>query len=448
MALLTPLNDLDSNLHLDYIRAIQELGTIPSYHPHLYQSAASKVPFPYPIGYHLAMALFPHSVPLYKAMGVIFAAASLVLVLKLNELLGFKKNLGVIIPLALALSFSNFTITPHPDMFALMLVLLSTFFTLKYILDGNYHYLAIAITSGFYAAFTREIALLTLFFVWITLFIKYRRRKGRLFLIIIPTLLLTGMGYWITNCIIKGTSIFYPILGVKDSFAYEWYTNHVSFWSILSHERWLQSLWVIGATFSVYIPLFFTKPRDRTLAFIFGCQIVFIFLIMPSSAGIDRYVMFTLPFLAIAWGNVFQNSENWLYIFIIGMLIVYPAQGVYLEKRIPDDFSKVTRHIDQNDFVLEREQAQIAYRTRCQAGWTSLFWSGDLFRTFQDPEKLENFIKKHGVTHISINKKLIIPADSPMIGKNAVGFPRDWVNEVKDIGSKIIETEHYMLYKV
>ena len=148
VALLTTLNDLDSNLHLDYVRGIQESGKIPVYHPHLYRSNATQVPFPYPIGYHLVMAALPHWVSLYKVLGVVFAGASLILVIKLHKLLGFVGNLTVITPLVLSLSFSRFTIVPHPDMLALTLVLLSVYGTLKYALGGKSIHAALAIGSG------------------------------------------------------------------------------------------------------------------------------------------------------------------------------------------------------------------------------------------------------------------------------------------------------------
>jgi len=158
--------------------------------------------------------------------------------------------------------------------------------------------------------------------------------------------------------------------------------------------------------------------------------------------------MFTLPFLAIAYGNVFKNFRRWLPILLVGIIIIYPAQGYILEKEVPDDFDDIARHLGQNDFVLTREQAQLAYRVGCRAGWTSLFWSGDLYDTFDNVERLENFIMEHGVTHVLVDKELIIAADSPMIGNEAVGYPRDWVNKVDDIGLKIDETEHYILYEM
>ena len=448
VALSTSLNHLDSNIHLDYVREIQDTGSISIYHPHIYKSDASLVPFPYPIGYHLAMAAFPHWIPLYKILGVVFAAVSLVLVIKLHEMLGFGKNLAVVVPLVLALSFSRFTITPHPDMFALMLVLLSVYATIKYASGGKLGYAALAIGTGAYACMAREIALVTLFFAWLVLWLKYAKQRKRLFQTILPIVFLVGLGYYWVNCAVRGVSLLYPLQGAVDSQAYGWYSSHVSFWNVLAHGYWLQVLGAVIGAFSIFLLLFFTKPQDRTLALAFGCQSILIFILMPSTAGLDRYVLFTLPFLAIAYGNVFKNPKRWLPVLLVGAVILYPAQGVYLESQIPDDFDGIIQHLDQNDFVLAREQAQLAYRVGCRAGWTSLFWSGDLFDTFDNVELLENFITEHGVTHVLINKGLIIAADSPMIGTDAVGYPRDWVNKVDNIGLKVDETEHYILYKV
>lgn len=448
VALHTSLNHLDSNLHLDYVRGIQVLGEIPVYHPHIYQSDVVQVPFPYPIGYHLAMAALPHWVPVYKVLGVVFAAVSLILVIKLHKLLEFKENLAVIIPLVLSLSFSRFTITPHPDMFALMLVLLSVYATLRYFLEGKSVYAALAVGSGFYAGVTREIALMTLLFAWLVLWIKYRDRHRKLLQLIIPIILLTGLGYYSINSVMRGESLLYPLQGATDPQAYQWYSSHVSFWTVLLNGYWLQALGAVIAAFSVFIPLILTKPQDRILALVFGCQIVLIFVLMPSTAGLDRYVMFTLPFLAIAYGNVFKNFKRLLPILLVGIMIIYPAQGYILEKEVPDDFNDIIRHIGKNDFVLAKEQGQLAYRVECRAGWTSLFWSGDLYNTFDNVELLENFIMEHGVTHVLIDKRLVIAADSPMIGNDAVGYPRDWVNKVDNIGLKIDETEHYILYEM
>lgn len=448
VALLTNLNDLDSNLHLDYVRGIQESGEILIYHPHLYQSDVVQVPFPYPIGYHLAMAALPHWVSIYKVLGVVFAGATLILVIKLHKLLGFGGNLTVITPLVLSLSFSRFTIIPHPDMFALMLVLLSVYGTLRYSIEGKSVYAALAIGSGFYACMTREIALMTLLFAWFVLLIKFNKQRKRLFQILVPIVLLIGLGYYLVNPVLRGTPLFYPIWGAPDPQAYGWYMSHLSFWNILVHGYLLQAFGMIAVTFTLFILLFLTKPQDRTLALVFGSQIILIFILMPSVAGLARYVMFTLPFLAIAYGNIFKNHKRWLPILIVGILIVYPAQGLHLNMRIPDDFDDIARHLDQNDFVLTREQAQLAYRVGCRAGWTSLFWSGDLYDSFDDVERLENFITEHGVTHVLVDKRLIIAADSPMIGNDAVGYPQDWVNKVDNIGLKIDETEHYILYEM
>lgn len=448
VAIFTSLNHLDSNLHLDYVRGIQESGEIPVYHPHIWQSDVVQVPFPYPIGYHLAMAALPHWIPVYKVLGVVFAAVSLILVIKLHKLFGFKKNLAVITPLVLSLSFARFTITPHPDMFALMLVLLSVYATLRYVLEGKSVYAALAVGSGFYAVMTREIALMTLLFAWLVLWMKYRDRHRKLLQLIIPIVLLTGLGYYSVNSVMRGESLLYPLQGATDSQAYQWYSGHVSFWTILVNGYWLQALGAVIAAFSVFILLPLTKPQDRILALVFGCQIILIFVLMPSTAGLDRYVMFTLPFLAIAYGNVFKNFRRWLPILLVGIIIIYPAQGYILEKEVPDDFDDIARHLGQNDFVLTREQAQLAYRVGCRAGWTSLFWSGDLYDTFDNVERLENFIMEHGVTHVLVDKERIIAADSPMIGNEAVGYPRDWVNKVDDIGLKIDETEHYILYEM
>ena len=448
VALLTGLNDLDSNLHLDYVREIQKSGTIPVYHPHLYHSNIARVPLPYPIGYHLAMAALPHWVSLYKILGVVFATISLVLVIKLHQLLNFGRGWAVITPLVLALSFSRFTIVPHPDMFALTLVLLSVYGTLRYFLEGKFVYAALAIGSGFYASTTREIALMTLLFAWIALWIKYGKRRKRLLHIFVLIILLSGLGYYLVNPVLRGTQLLYPLQGAADPRAYEWYTSHLSFWNILVHGYLLHSFGLIAIAFTPFIPLFLTKPQDRILALVFGGQIILILILMPSAAGLARYVMFTLPFLAIAYGNIFKNHKRWLPILLAGTLIIYPAQGLHLNARIPDDFDDIAHHLDQNDFVLTREYAQLAYRVGCRAGWTSLFWGGDLYDTFDNVERLENFITEHGVTHVLVDKRLIIAADSPMIGSDAVGYPRDWVNKVENIGLKIDETEHYILYEV
>ncbi len=439
---------MDSNLHLDYVREIQESGGVPVYHPHLFQSSATQVPFPYPIGYHLTMAALPHWVSLYKVLGVVFAGVSLILVIKLHKLFGFGRNLAVITPLVLSLSFSRFTIVPHPDTFALMLVLLSTYATLKYILEGKSVYVALAVGFGFYASITREIALMTLLFVWLVLWLKYNNQRTRLFQVLIPIILLTSLGYYLVNPVLRGTNLLYPLQGSLDPKAYGWYMSHLSFWNILVHGYLLQTLGIIVVAFTAFIPLFLTKPQDRTLALVFGSQIMLIFILMPSVAGLARYVMFTLPFLTIAYGNIFKNCKRWLPALFVGALILYPVQGLHLNARIPNDFDDITRHLDENDFVLTREQAQLAYRIGCRAGWTALFWSGDLYDTFENVEKLENFITKHGVTHVLIDKGLIIPADSPMIGEEAVKYPQDWVDKIENIGLKIDETEHYILYEV
>lgn len=452
VAISTPLNHIDSNNHLDYTRAIQNTGTIPANHPHVNQTDASSIPFGYPIGFHLAMSIFPHWVSLYEALGVLFASVCLIFVIKLNKLLGYGESIKVLIPLVFAFSFSRLTVCPHPDMFALMLVLISSFATLKYLSEGKVAYLLLGIGTGFYAGITREVAILTLLFAWAAFLWKHRDKWKRLLKTSIPIVVLTGIGYYLMNCVIKGVSFFYPLFGTGDSQAYHWYLSHVGFWEILSHGYWLQAASELVSVFSLFLLLFLlVKPRDKKLAILFGSQIVFIFAFMPSSAGLQRYIMFTLPFLAVAYGNAWKKithtTKVWLPVLIIGILAVYPAQG-FLGNTIPSDFDKAADEIDQYDTVLARRNTNLAYETKCRAAWTSLFWSGDLYDTFENVSKVDNFIRKHGVTHVLIDKNLIVPSDSPMIGNDAVGFPQDWVNKVDNLGVKILETKNYRLYRV
>lgn len=333
-------------------------------------------------------------------------------------------------------------------MFALALVLLSVYSTLKYTLEGKTAYVAIAVLSGFYASMVREVALMTLLFAWFVFWIKYGGSRRRLFWTIVPIILFTVSGYYVINSM-RGVHFLYPLRGAIDPRAQQWYLTHVSFWSVLRHGYWSQTIGEIVKVFSLFIPLFLlTKPQDRGLALAFGCQVAFIFILMPSTAGLDRYVMFTLPFLTIAYGNVFRNYRRWLPFLLVGVIILYPVQGRYIEGRIPDDFEEIVQHLDQNDFALCREQAQLAYRVGCRAGWTSLFWSGDLYDSFENVNRLDDLIEKHGITHVVIDKRLIIPARGPMIGNEAVGYPEDWVERVKNIGIKVHETKHYVLYRV
>lgn len=451
VSFLTELNHLDSNIHLDYIREIQKTHSIPVNHPHIYVTPDSRIPFPYPVGYHLTMALLPHSVMLYKFTQVIFAAVSIVLTLKLSETLGFGKNMFVVMPLVLSFSFARIILTPHPDLFALMLILLSTYFAAKYLTGGNWIHLLAGIGFGFYAGTVRESAILTLPFIWLMLWYRYPEKRRGLVSITIPTVISLGIWYYWLNCVIRGVSIIYPVGGTTDPQAHQWYLSHVSFWNILAHGYVLQILGTLGAVFSVFLILFLlARPRSKLMASIFGCQIILIFLLMPSTAGLDRYVLFTLPFLAIAYGNFFEkrNLKNLMIIMIVGMLLIYPFQGLRLNLKVSDDFENVIQYLDENDFVLSYHQGKIAYTVGCKAGWTSLFWSGDFYDTFENVERLENFISEYGVTHVLIVKHMILSPDSSMIGDDAVGYPRLWVEKIQEMGTKIVETEHYILYQV
>ena len=451
VALSTSLNDLDSNLHLDYVGEIQKTHSIPKYHPHVFNTEGIQVPFPYPIGYHLAMSIFPYWVPLYQVLQVAFATICLILTLKLAGLLGIRKNkFVVLIPLVLAFSFSKYSITPHPDIFALMLVLLSAYFMLNYVQEGKKVHAFIAVMSGFYGSLTREFALVTILFASLAFLLKYKERWRRIVYVCLPILFLTAMGYYLVNCSIRGENIFYPFVGKSDPGAWEWYTTHVSFWNILRYEP-VQAFEEILITFSLFLPIFLlTKPRDKTLALVFGCQIALTFILFPSTGGLRRYVMFTFPFLAIAYTNAFQklSKKALVCILILGMLILYPAQGYVLEKDFPANFEGVAKNLGSNDSVLFRKYAQLAYRTGCKANWTSLFWSSDLFESFENVDKVENLIKKHGITHVLIDRELIIPTNSSMMGNDAVGYPEKWVEKIENIGTKIGETHRYLLYQV
>lgn len=451
VALSTSLNDLDSNLHLDYVRAIHNTHSIPKYDPHVFNTQGIQVPFPYPIGYHLAMSLFPDWVPLYKILQVAFATMCLILTLKLAGLLGINKNKFVVfIPLVLAFSFSKYSIIPHPDIFALMLVLFSAYFTLKYVQEGKKTYALVAVLSGFYGAMTREFALLTILFANLAFLLKYKERWHRIVYVCLPILFLTGMGYYLVNCSIRGENILYPFVGKSDPGAWEWYSTHVSFWSVLRYE-YAQGLWEILIMFTLFLPIFLlTRPQNKTLALIFGCQVALTFILLPSTGGLPRYVMFTLPFFAIAYANALQKfpKRTLTSILILGMFVLYPVQGYALNKRFPPNFEGITENLGPNDNVLFREYGQLAYRIGCKANWTSLFWSSDLFDSFENVDKVENLIKTNGITHVLIDKELILPTNSPMIGNEAMGYPEKWVEKIENIGTKISETHRYLLYKV
>jgi len=450
VALFTSLNHLDSNFNLDYIREIQETHGIPKYHPHIFNTAGSQIPFPYPIGYHLALSIFPHSVSLYKVLQVLFAVVSLIMTIKLAELFGVK-NIAVIIPLVLAYSFSWNSITPHQDMFALMLVLISVYFTLRYIKGGKWTYALVAVVSGFWGSMSREFALVTILFANLAFLFMYKRKWLNVIYVCSGIILLTGLGYYWVNVIVRGQSILYPFVGKVDTGAWTWYGSHNSVWNILGHGYLLQSFANFVKVFWIFIPIFFlTLPRNKILAFVFGCQVVLTLVLLPSTAGLDRYVMFTFPFLSIAYANVWDklSGKSVMGILLAGLFILYPMQGYLIQNKFPTNFEGITENLGPNDNVLFREYGQLAYRTSCKANWTSLFWSSDLFESFENVDKAENLIKKHGITHVLIDKEIILQANSSMIGNEAMGYPKEWVEKIENIGTKISETHRYLLYQV
>jgi hypothetical protein len=159
--------------------------------------------------------------------------------------------------------------------------------------------------------------------------------------------------------------------------------------------------------------------------------------------------MFTLPFLALAYANAWERLPRKapMVILLAGMFIFYPAQGYALEKKFPSNFEGIAENLGPNDSVLFREYGQLAYRTGCKANWTSLFWSSDLFNSFENVDMVENLIETHGITHILIDK-LILQTHSSMIGNEAMGYPEKWVEKIENIGTKIRETQRYLLYQV
>ena len=450
VALSTSLNHLDSNLHLDYVREIQNVRSVPRYHPRVFNTAGVQIPFPYPVGYHLAMAIFPHRVTLYKLLQVLFAVSCLILILKLAGLLGVKRRFYALIPFVLTSPFSRFSITPHPDLLALLFSLLSAYFMLRYLQGGGKIHAAAAVLAGFYGGLVREFALITLLFFSLALSLKYRGKLHQIGACLISILLLTLLGYYWMNCLIKGQNLLYPFFGREDPKASDWYLSHVSFWSILRYAP-AQALGELLGVFSLFLPMFLlVKPRDTILASVFGCQIVLTFLFLPSTGGLDRYVMFALPFMAIAYANVWERLPKGVPVVLLlaGMFALYPLQGYALEKKLPKDFEEIAENLGPGDHVLFREYGQLAYRTGCRANWTSLFWSSDLFESFERVDKVEDLIRKHGVTHVLIDKELILRAGSPMIGNEAMGYPMEWVKKVENMGVKMGETSRYLLYRV
>jgi len=296
----------------------------------------------------------------------------------------------------------------------------------------------------------REFALVTILFASLAFSLKYKEKRRQIGTYLIPVILLTALGYYWVNCIVRGQNFLYPFLGGMDPKASDWYMSHVSFWNVLRYEP-VQALGELLKVFSLFIPIFLlVRPRDKTLALVFGGQIALTFILLPSTAGLDRYVMFTLPFLAIAYANAWERLPRGapIVILLVGMFIFYPAQGYALEKKFPSNFEGITENLGPNDSVLFREYGQLAYRTGCKANWTSLFWSSDLFESFENVDKVENLIKTHGITHVLIDKKIILQTNSSTIGNQAMGYPEKWVEKIENIGTKIRETQRYTLYRV
>ncbi|TDA36527.1 MAG: hypothetical protein DSO02_00235 [Hadesarchaea archaeon] len=394
------------------------------------------------------MAVFPHWVPLYKILQVVFATLCLLLTLKIADLLEIKRTPLILFPLILAYSFSWVSLTPHPDMLAMLFMLISLYFLLRYLREGKSVDGLMAVLSGFYGAMIREFALVTIFFAIFYFWCRYREKR-RLIFFLSFTILLTGLGYYWVNCSLRDRSIFYPFLGRVDPRASEWYMSHVSLWSVMKHEP-LQALGdLLKVFFPFFLMFFFAKPKEKFLASVFGVQIFLTLLFLPSTAGLDRYVMFTLPFLALAYANFWEKFPRRALVFMfVGMAILYPVQGYMLEKKLSSDFEEITEGLGPGDSVLFREYGQLAYRTRCKANWTSLFWSGDLFDSFENVNKVEHMIKTHGITHVLVDKEIILETRGPMVGNNAMKYPKEWVEKVENIGTKVRETRRYVLYRI
>ncbi|TDA32866.1 MAG: hypothetical protein DSO03_01720 [Hadesarchaea archaeon] len=124
------------------------------------------------------MAVFPHWVPLYKILQVVFATLCLLLTLKIADLLEIKRTPLILFPLILAYSFSWVSLTPHPDMLAMLFMLISLYFLLRYLREGKSVDGLMAVLSGFYGAMIREFALVTIFFAIFYFWCRYRKTSA------------------------------------------------------------------------------------------------------------------------------------------------------------------------------------------------------------------------------------------------------------------------------
>lgn len=451
LAVVVPLSHGDAFSHLDYVRSIQETGSIPRFHSHINQTPVSKTPFPYPIGYHLFLAGLPHNVNLYQILQVLFATIVLFFTMKISETFGYD-NWKVITPLVLSYVFSWISIVPHPDLFGLMLVLISFYFTVKFLDEGKKYQMLIAVLFGAYAIFTRELGALVFLFCWLFLLLKRRNWETfkKLLLIAVPLLILAGSGYYWLNCIHKDVSFFYPVMGVSEKTSEFYFQHHTWYLNLISGNlsEVLMALRCIILSLGLLIPIFVlnilkkVKPQEKILTVTFAALIVVIFAFYPNNVGLDRYVLFALPFLAIAYGNLFKDKK-WGYILVIGVLIIYPISGAFQTLEY-NDMSKFSDEIGKDDFVLTEMDSELGYKEKCQAAWVSSFWGGELVETFDNVEKLDEYIKKYKVDYILIDETKIVDE----IRGQVSAYPKHWVQKVREIGSVVEKTDKLILYEV
>lgn len=152
--------------------------------------------------------------------------------------------------------------------------------------------------------------------------------------------------------------------------------------------------------------------------------------------------MFAMPFLAIAYGNVFKGRK-WVYILTIGVLILYPISGT-VQALEDNDISEFSDEIDENDFVLTEMDSELGYKERCTAGWVSSFWGGELVETFENVEKLHGYIERYKVDYVLIDETKIV---EEIRGQVSV-YLKSWVEEVQEVGTLVEETGKFSLYRV
>ncbi len=438
-----PSEDLDPYISISYSRYIYEEHEIPKDHPYLYRDDYNSISNPYLLGYSLFLIPFMVFESLIFITPSIFATLVVYLTIKLGKKLQNESILPAVL-VFLSYPFLKMSVDPHPDLFCLTFVLSSCIFLINYFENKKPIYLIFFLFFATYAAITRYYGLLTILFFMLYLILNKKEVLNKSIIIVIILASIVIPLYYLINVEFKEESLLYPVFDPPRESAAENYKEH-SWIPWMFEDKPTHALGHLILAFYPFLAILVIARSiiDRELFHVFLIEMGAILVLFPSFGGLDRYLLFILPFLASSCKYKFNKGV------FLPSIIIFLSMSIYIayvrSDTLYDDFYEF-KSIGKGNTVMFMEYSQLSYEYRCKTLWASQFYFEDFekLQTTQNFSEFNSTLQRHGVDYIIIDKSRVVESH---IGRYSWYPSESFYNHTKNY-KLVEETTHYEIYSM